>query len=75
MQFGGLGLEVVHVLHEVAVLVRGYAKDFGQGGGGQHDLLCHLREQVQPCGLLGEKAQLHVFTGLRGLIKAGVAAV
>ena len=75
VQFSGLCLVVVHVLHELAVLSGGDAQSFGQGGAGQHDLLGQLRKEGQPGGLLGKKAQLHVFTGLRGKVRAGVAAV
>nr|BFE43228.1 hypothetical protein GCM10017547_11210 [Pseudarthrobacter oxydans] len=71
MQFSRLRLVVVHVLHELAVLGGGDAQDFRKGGTGQHDLLGQLRKEVQPGGLLGKKAQLHVFTGLREKYRAG----
>ncbi|GAB5079402.1 hypothetical protein ARTHROSP310_25450 [Arthrobacter sp. AD-310] len=60
MQLGGFGVVVVHVLDQPAVLGGGDAKDFRQGAAGQHNLLRHLRKKVQPGGLLGKKAQLHV---------------
>ena len=72
MQFSGLRLMVVHVFNEFAVLSGGDTEDFGQGGTGQHNLLGQLGKEVQPGGLLGKKAQLHVLTGLRGKYRAGL---
>ena len=60
MQLRALGLVVVHVLDQPLVLSGGRAKDLRQGACGEHNLACQLGKEVQPGGLLGEKAQLHV---------------
>ena len=61
VQFTGLGLVVVHVLHQPVVFGGRRAQDFRHGGAGENDLAGQLRQQVQPRGLLGKKAQLHSY--------------
>ncbi len=61
VQFTGLGLVVVHVLHEPVMFGGRRAQDFRHGGAGENDLAGQLRQQVQPRGLLGKKAQLHSY--------------
>ena len=60
MQFRRLRLVVVHVLHQARMFAGGGAKDFRKGSRGHGYLAGHPGQQVQPGGLLGEKAQLHV---------------